>query len=131
MKPISFISRYDIKTALRKNSPLLSGAAIISINDTDKELEEMRGLIGKRPALFLKFKDDIKGEVITQEQCKAINDFIRKHRDKPFVVHCFAGISRSAAIAIHINNLLERGDATLLQYRSYNSEVLKVLGKSI
>lgn len=42
---------------------------------------------------------------LTEEQAKQIVDFIIKHKDKDFYVHCSAGVSRSQAIIkfIHLN----------------------------
>jgi predicted protein tyrosine phosphatase len=44
-------------------------------------------------------------EPMNEDQAKEIADFIRKHWDKNIIVHCHAGISRSAAVVRILVNL--------------------------
>jgi predicted protein tyrosine phosphatase len=44
---------------------------------------------------------------ISIEQAKEIKEFILKHKGKQFIIHCFAGISRSAAIGQALTCLID------------------------
>lgn len=49
-------------------------------------------------------------QLMTEEQAQQIFNFMEKYRDKKFVVHCQAGISRSSAVGCawaYMNGLLE------------------------
>lgn len=62
--------------------------------------------------LFLTFSDirrqkmttkDYQLVGITNSQAKQIHDFCEKNSHKSFIVHCHAGISRSAAVCLYLN----------------------------
>lgn len=40
---------------------------------------------------------------ITDSQAKELYKFCKKHKEKNFIVHCTAGVSRSAAICLFLN----------------------------
>jgi len=40
---------------------------------------------------------------ITDEQAREMYLFCEKHKDKDFIVHCTAGVSRSAAVCLFLN----------------------------
>jgi predicted protein tyrosine phosphatase len=66
----------------------------------------------KNDVLVVRFSDittrqEIKGQMyhpISQETALKMLDFIALNKDKNFLVHCFAGVSRSSAVALFINN---------------------------
>ena len=43
-------------------------------------------------------------KVISDEDIEKIVEFVKKHKDKTFIVHCAAGISRSGAVGLFIND---------------------------
>jgi len=66
----------------------------------------------------------------TFEQAQEINDFIALHFGKKLVVHCGAGVSRSAAIAEHYHELLGGSYSSLLEANPHiipNGRVLQYL----
>ena len=92
--------------------------AIISITDTDKadvtfEKNETNGI---RAVLKLKFDDverDYKNEhCITKEDAENIVKFVNKNKNKvdKFIVHCEAGVSRSAGVGAAIMKALNGDD---------------------
>ena len=53
---------------------------------------------------------------MTEDQAKELADFIKENEDCTILVHCRAGISRSAAVA---RFLMERGWADISQYEGF------------
>lgn len=52
----------------------------------------------------------VKKTEITEEQIVLIKEFILKNKDKKFIVHCSAGISRSSAIGMYIEEILNNDE---------------------
>lgn len=120
----------DRRTLLKQATSrhtLWSDRVAISINDTAQEEQEMRGLIIGTPALFLSFADDEQG--MTEAQAQAIRSFVDAHADRSFLVHCFLGVSRSAAVAKWINEYLDLNDAEQASYKGYNRHVYGLLSR--
>lgn len=101
---ISYFEASVIKT-------LPSNTVLISINE---EYENYRPLMLDRNderVLSLRFTDiicDVEqfGKVyhtLNQEMAKTITNFIEKHKDCNFIIHCRAGVSRSSAVAMYIH----------------------------
>ena len=92
--------------------------AIISITDTDKAdvIFEKNEVNGIRAVLRLKFDDverDYKNEhCITKEDAESIVKFVNKNKNKvdKFIVHCEAGVSRSAGVGAAIMKALNGDD---------------------
>jgi predicted protein tyrosine phosphatase len=80
---------------------------------TDESTEELK-LQGKEFTV----------EPLTHQQGKTIKDFILKHADKKFAVHCHAGISRSAGVAEAIICLLEY-DGDVYNFRTSENPIKK------
>lgn len=89
----------------------IQGLPIISINDPESILSKLEHFTDR---IYLQFHDidrdvpnyngtgkDLK--TITDKQAKEIVDFCEKHKSNSIIVHCEAGISRSAAVALFIN----------------------------
>lgn len=111
---------------------------LISINDTFHEVEHSKVLIETneytlgKDALVLQFQDlDVEqgnDRCITQEQAKQIVDIVRNNPDAThFKVHCFVGVSRSAAIAKFIDEFYELDEPELRDYKVYNKLVFNKL----
>ena len=91
---------------LNKKDIIEDNIAWITIADPDKEIINMEA----KNKLCLKFSDieeETDNEILFNEKlAKEIIDFIIKNKDKKFVVNCEAGISRSAAIGMFIEEFL-------------------------
>lgn len=101
---LSHGSRFEFKQ-LVKSADAGARIVFISISDKDAEVDEMVNLVWEnRPAMeygcFLKFKDDKDSFAVEQaERLKELVDNAIILGYSKFAVHCFAGISRSAAVA--------------------------------
>ena len=114
----------DIRILNRKEAKKFSyeshdfKTAIISITDTDKAdvIFEKNEANGIRAVLRLKFDDverDYKNEhCITKEDAENIVKFVNKNKNKvdKFIVHCEAGVSRSAGVGAAIMKALNGDD---------------------
>ena len=114
----------DIRILNRKEAKKFSyeshdfKTAIISITDTDKAdvIFEKNEANGIRAILRLKFDDverDYKNEhCITKEDAENIVKFVNKNKNKvdKFIVHCEAGVSRSAGVGAAIMKALNGDD---------------------
>lgn len=104
---------------------------LISINDTDSEVKDSKALIETyeytlgKDALILQFQDvDVEQgneKCITTEQAKQVVDIVHNNPDAThFKVHCFVGVSRSAAVAKFIDEFYELDTPELRDYKVYN-----------
>ena len=114
----------DIRILNRKEAKKFSceshdfKTAIISITDTDKAdvIFEKNEVNGIRAVLRLKFDDverDYKNEhCITKEDAESIVKFVNKNKNKvdKFIVHCEAGVSRSAGVGAAIMKAINGDD---------------------
>ena len=114
----------DIRILNRKEAKKFSceshdfKTAIISITDTDKAdvIFEKNEANGIKAVLKLKFDDverDYKNEhCITKEDAENIVKFVNKNKNKvdKFIVHCEAGVSRSAGVGAAIMKALNGDD---------------------
>ena len=114
----------DIRILNRKEAKKFSceshdfKTAIISITDTDKAdvIFEKNETNESRAVLRLKFDDverDYKNEhCITKEDAESIVKFVNKNKNKvdKFIVHCEAGVSRSAGVGAAIMKALNGDD---------------------
>ena len=114
----------DIRILNRKEAKKFSceshdfKTAIISITDTDKSdvIFEKNEANGIKAVLRLKFDDverDYKNEhCITKEDAENIVKFVNKNKNKvdKFIVHCEAGVSRSAGVGAAIMKALNGDD---------------------
>lgn len=84
---------------------------LISITDPDKNILPNDITDKFKDSLSIQFWDieekihDI--EPISIEEAKIIKDFIKKNKNNNFVIHCEAGISRSAGVAMGVFMLIE------------------------
>lgn len=93
---------------------------IISINSVSFPAEQppfSKELLKADNLLVLHFDDVDEGfpYAMTQEQAKQIADFLRLEDDRPIIVHCTAGISRSGAVGEVLNWYFNRCLADDLQ----------------
>lgn len=72
--------------------------------DIDKLISETNNVNDKNQLIELKKTE------ITNEQIEQIKNFILDNKDKKFIVHCSAGISRSSAIGMYIEEILNNDE---------------------
>lgn len=123
---VIFMSRHDfIKNTpnFKYNDNLIS----ISTSQSELELSRKRLLERSNPFLALKFEDDETS--FSHKQAQVINTFVEDHNGV-FIVHCHAGISRSAAVARFIE-LKKYGKLSprMQSYQLYNKHVFNVLSQ--
>lgn len=90
---------------------LPDNTVMISINEEHVPLHNLQLDRTSRRILTLQFSDVtvptvVKGNVhnpISEVIAYQIIEFIDDHDDKDFIVHCHAGVSRSAAICLYLN----------------------------
>lgn len=84
---------------------------LISITDPDQKILDKKVLEKFKDSLSIQFWDLERnhGEynVISKEQSKQIKEFILDNKNNNFVIHCEAGISRSAGVAMAVFMLIE------------------------
>lgn len=136
MNKIEFVSRGQAKNIL--NHHFLNDVdpefVMISISDNPTEKEDMvrlgENLTPDMDALYLDFSDVDEPEengLMTDEQAEEIVEFIRLNSERPLLVHCFAGISRSGAVAKFANFYLGNNDSYLERYVGHNGHVYEKL----
>ena len=83
--------------------------ALIAIHDPDKNHHPDFKVEGFHDVLQINFWDLEESfgdyEILTDNQGKEIKEFIQKNLDKQFLIHCAAGISRSAGVACAVECL--------------------------
>ena len=83
---------------------------LIAILDPDTESHELDLIDGYKDVIQAKFWDVEEGigkyTPITDEQGKELREFILKNKDSKFLIHCHAGVSRSAGVAMAVDCLL-------------------------
>ena len=79
---------------------------IISITDPDREPISNNILSQFKDSLSIQFWDVEEGigriQPINEEQAKEVREFIIRNKDNNFVIHCEAGMSRSAAVGLSV-----------------------------
>lgn len=129
MVKLLFVARWEFKKMLTlgtmpKNTPL------ISISDTKHEVKEIHQYFafhGIDPELTFtaNFPDNSVG--ISRYDAERLVRFIKTHGDTNYVIHCYMGISRSAAVAKFINDYYNMSDSVLNTYLIYNKQVYNAL----
>lgn len=128
---VTFHSRAEVKR-LVDDDFIDEDTVVISISDFESEryaMEEFLKSFTKNSILQV-FSDDEssfqkeQAEVLVNAIDKAYEDGIRR-----FVVHCWAGVSRSGAIAKFINDFYGEGEdhPILGKYKVYNKRVYTML----
>jgi protein tyrosine/serine phosphatase len=128
---IKFIDRGTAKRYIEDGAFVLNDLDLISISDTWSEAQQMRELwldnkIDTNAALFLKFADiDDNSSGFTDKDAEHVVNFVQESfvKRKDVVVHCFAGISRSGAVAKFVNEYWGLGDEFLEAYAGHNRHI--------
>lgn len=97
---------------------------LISITDPDKKTLPVEILSQFKNSLSLQFWD-VEEPIgrftpIEQSQAKEIKEFILSHKDDNFIIHCEAGISRSAAVGLAVYLFVKHNGDKYELATSYN-----------
>ena len=113
-------------TLNKRNEIDKDNLVLISIHDPDQKIHSLTDVQGFDDVLQIQFWDLEESianyEIITSEQGQEIREFILKNKNKRFLVHCAAGISRSAGVACAIECLVDF-DGINYNYKTSNSDV--------
>lgn len=120
---------YCGRHALLRDPDIARNRCLISISDTPAEWSEMLDFRKADWALQLLFSDVEEGEAgcMSEVDAHRILTFIELHQQQNFIVHCFVGTSRSAAIAKFIVEYLELDDSDTANLKYYNEYVYNTL----
>jgi predicted protein tyrosine phosphatase len=117
--------------------------ALISINDTEGQWN-VSWFDEDHPNVLRLWFDDVSSDeeksptnhiscrAFTEEQAKAVLEFITINKSKDFIVHCSAGISRSGAVGSFIVDYLEGDKEFFKKFNPYihpNAHISRTLNK--
>ena len=117
-------SFFEARQGTKRERELFRDNRIISINSVSHPAEVppfSEEFLAADNLLILYFDDVDEGfpNAMTPEQAKQIVDFIRIEDDRPIIVHCTAGISRSGAVGEVLNWYFNRFEADDSDYRKF------------
>ena len=117
-------SFFEARQGTKRERELFRDNRIISINSVSHPAEEppfSEEFLDADNLLILYFDDVEEGfpNAMTPEQAKQIVDFIRIEDNRPIIVHCTAGISRSGAVGEVLNWYFNRFEADDSDYRKF------------
>jgi protein-tyrosine phosphatase len=132
---VKFVSRWDAKQYIKEGYFSDADCDFVSISDTNKEASDMKKLWlenkkESNAAVFLRFQDiDGSSSGFDQKKAETITRFldVSFKKKKDVLVHCFAGISRSGAVAKFVNEYYGLGDEYLETYAGHNLWVFYTL----
>lgn len=132
MKTVEFMSRFDMIRKIKAND-FPKKYLIVSINDTENEKGEIRNLIIRHTSRYATMngyliKDDSSLQIDSLRELFWDLDFSLPEVDHVFV-HCFAGVSRSAAVAKFIRDKWGYENSRLDDYNQYNLDIYSQLCK--
>ena len=103
-----------------------SNTVVIAIHDPDAPNHNPKNLQGFKDTLEMKFWDIEEGignyNPITDEQGLEIREFIEKNKTSKFLIHCHAGMSRSAGVACAVECIVNF-DGVPYYYQTGSSDV--------
>ena len=117
-------SFFEARQGTKRERKLFRDNRIISINSVSHPAEVppfSEEFLDADNLLILYFDDVDEGfsNAMTPEQAKQIMDFIRIEDNRPIIVHCTAGISRSGAVGEVLNWYFNRFEANDSDYRKF------------
>jgi len=108
-----------------KNEIDLSNTVLISITDPDRpkiNKEIINAFNGALETSFWDVEESIGHYIpIDEKTSKIIKDFILDNKDKKFIIHCEAGVSRSAGVGMAIECLVEHNGEKYHYQTSYSN----------
>ena len=111
---IRIVSRsfFEAHQGTHREAALLQRYSIISINSIGlPEKPPFSPYVLTKPnLLILRFDDVDEGfpNAMTDSQAQQIADFVKLSQERPFIIHCTAGISRSGAVGEVLNHYFNR-----------------------
>ena len=117
-------SFFEARQGSKREREFFRDNRIISINSVSHPAEVppfSEEFLDADNLLILYFDDVDEGfpNAMTPEQAKQIVDFVRIEDDRPIIVHCTAGISRSGAVGEVLNWYFNRFEADDSDYRKF------------
>ena len=117
-------SFFEARQGTNRERELFRNNRIISINSVSFPAEPppfSEEFLDAENLLILYFDDVDAGfpNAMTPEQAKQIVDFIHMENNRPVIVHCTAGISRSGAVGEVLNWYFNRFEADDSDYRKF------------
>jgi len=126
MKIIGAFCKSDIENRIEPRKS--RKAVLISITSKNGNFPRPKGRYHE--ILKMRFDDeereDIGASLITEEQAERIIDFALKNIDKDIFVNCDAGLSRSPAIVVALEEIFNNNDVKD-KYQLYNKYVYRKL----
>lgn len=134
----AIISREEMRCAINQDVLDKENLVLISIGEPGEQYkytvldeEEVSGFKDVLQIEFWDLEEDIgKYKIITDDEAKTIQKFIlnnlQENPETKFIIHCAAGVSRSAAIGMAIEQLKFFGIGEEAKYNyktSFNSEI--------
>jgi len=120
------IGKKELELLSKEDLVQKSGTVLIGIHDPDSDLNITEVTDGFDAVLELKFWDIEKPigtcNPISPEQGKELFDFIIKNQNKRFLVHCHAGMSRSAGIGCAIECIVNF-NSNVYHYKTATSDI--------
>ena len=126
---VSFIEKINTDSFLKSNPEVVA----ISVITDESEKFDLNSLWAD--TIQLEFEDTVdvnNPKCFTQKQAEELYNFIIKYKDKAgIIVHCTMGVSRSAAIALFIEEYILGKEIELhrSKYCNYNRYVYSLLLK--
>ena len=117
-------SIFEARQGTKRERELFRDNRIISINSVSHPAEVppfSEEFLDAENLLILYFDDVDEGfpNAMTPEQAKQIVEFARMEDNRPIIVHCTAGISRSGAVGEVLNWYFNRFEADDSDYRKF------------
>ena len=117
-------SFFEARQGTKRERELFRDNRIISINSVSHHAEPppfSEEFLDADNLLILYFDDVDEGfpNAMTPEQAKQIVEFVRIEDNRPIIVHCTAGISRSGAVGEVLNWYFNRFEADDSDYRKF------------
>ena len=117
-------SFFEARQGTKRERELFRDNRIISINSVSHPAEVppfSEEFLDAENLLILYFDDVDEGfpNAMTPEQAKQIVEFARMEDNRPIIVHCTAGISRSGAVGEVLNWYFNRFEADDSDYRKF------------
>lgn len=123
---VVYMNRWEFINLAKQPKTHLDRCAAISFNDTLDELKEIRSIARTDGGSLLSLivPDD---ESMNEGMARTIFQFVVDNMHRNFVVHCFAGASRSVAVAKWIAEYLEFDAPSLQDVKYYNQHIYNLL----
>ena len=122
---LSSYSRFEMKKIISN----LENTLIISINDTDQEVKQMRSfpLHGSSHIRTYQFYDDDSHFANYQALRLLLDLDFAQNNHLDIAIHCYMGVSRSGAFAVFANEYLGLDIDQINNYKNYNRHVHSTL----